>query len=42
MIFANPLPDGIVCASILAAFLFIAMFGAHTAGCMGKVRTLWI
>ena len=42
MIFANPLPDGIVCASVLAAFLFVAMFDAHTAGCLGKVRTLWI
>ncbi len=43
MIFANPLPDGIVCASVLAAlFLFIAMLDAHSAGCLGKVRTLWI
>jgi hypothetical protein len=29
MIFANPLPDVIVCASVLAAFLFIAMFDAR-------------
>ena len=43
MIFANPIPDGFVCASVLAAlFLFIAMLDADSAGCLGKVRTLWI
>jgi hypothetical protein len=43
MIFANPLPDGFVCASVLAALLlFIAMLDADSAGCLGKVRTLWI
>jgi hypothetical protein len=42
MIDANPLPDGIVCASVLAAlFLFRAMLMTHAGG-YGKVRTLWI
>jgi len=42
MIDANPLSDGIVCTSILAALLlFLAMLMTH-AGEYGKVRTLWI
>jgi hypothetical protein len=42
MIDANPLPDGIVGASVLTAlFLFRAMLMTH-AGRYGKVRTLWI
>jgi len=42
MIDANPLPDGIVGASVLAAlFLFRAMLYTHAGG-YGKVRTLWI
>jgi hypothetical protein len=42
MIDANPLPDGIACASVLAAlFLFRAMLYTH-AGRYDKVRTLWI
>jgi len=41
MIDANPLPDGIVGASILAAlFLFRAMLYTHTCF-FGIVRTLW-
>ena len=43
MIDANPLPGSIVGASVLTAyFLFIAVLDAHAAGCLGKVRTLWI
>jgi hypothetical protein len=42
MIDANPLPDGIVCASILTALcLFKAMLHTHAGG-YGKIRTLWI
>jgi hypothetical protein len=42
MIDANPLPDGIVGASVLTAlFLFRAMLMTH-AGRYGKVKTLWI
>jgi hypothetical protein len=41
MIDANPLPDGIVGASVLAAlFLFSAMLHTH-AGFYRIVRTLW-
>jgi hypothetical protein len=42
MIDANPVPEGIVCSSVLAAlFLFRAMLMTHAGG-YGKVRTLWI
>jgi hypothetical protein len=42
MIDANPLPNGIVGASVLTAlFLFRAMLMTHAGG-YGKVRTLWI
>jgi hypothetical protein len=41
MIDANPLPDGIVGASVLAAlFLFRAMLCTHTCF-SGIVQTLW-